>query len=266
MRWPSALAALLALVAPAPVAAQGAEVMRLAPAIPGLGRPRPLDGPVDITHAGWGPFHRLCTEYTYRRGEAARTARTTCLNAQGEAASGGWRVRVRPDTLGTAAAPLFTMLRRDDGSVVEVTAEPPGGTAPLRPEQRAGLQASARVLLESLGIGRQTLSPGATFTLPLPQVMENQQATRGLDCLPEGRSRLAGREVVVARCLARLEGRLTPTATGSVIIAGNFAVDIETGILVGQGYATRTETFTAPPGQAPRSNGTLLMTALTRIE
>lgn len=264
MRWPSLPALLLAL--PVPAFAQGAEVMRLAPPIPGLSRVTPLAAPVEVTRSGWGPFRRLCTAYTYHPGQASRVARTRCLNATATAEAGAWRVQVRPDTIGTAAAPLYTMLRRDDGSVSDVTASPPGGTAPLRPEQLAGLQASARVLLESLGMGRQMLSPGATFTLPLPQVMEGQQPTRGLNCLPEARARLSGRDVVVARCLARLEGRLTPTATGSVTIAGNFAVDIETGVLLGQGYATRTETFTAPPGQAPRSNGAVLMTALTRLD
>lgn len=259
-------AALLALLAPLPAFAQGAEVMRLAPPIPGLARAVPLTAPVEVTRLGWGPFRRLCTEYTYRRGEGARTGRTACLNARAEQAAGGWRVQVQPDSRGTSAAPVFTMLRSDEGAVSDVTAAPPGGSAPLRPEQRAGLQATARMMLESLGIARQTLAPGATFALPMPQVMENQAPTRGLQCLPEGRARLNGRDVVTARCLARLEGRLTPTATGSVIIAGNFAIDIETGVLAGQGYATRTETFTTPQGQAPRSNGVLTMTTLMRIE
>jgi len=268
VRWHRALLALAATLATLPAhAQQGAEVLGLAPPIPGLGRVTPLDQPVEVARTGWGPFRRLCTEYTHRHGAAARTARTACLNAQATQESGGWRVRVQPDTQGTAAAPRFTMLRRDDGSVSEVTAEPPGGTAPLRPEQRSGLQASARVLLESLGIARQSLAPRVNFTLPLPQVLEGQQQTaRGLNCLPQGRARLSGRDVVVARCLARLEGRLTPTATGTVIIAGSFAVDIETGVLIGQGYATRIETFAGASGQAPRSNGAVLMTALTRIE
>jgi len=241
--------------------------MRLAPPIPGLSRITRLDAPVEVTRAGWGPFRRLCTEYTYARAAAPRTARTACLTMTAQPGSGGWRVELRPDTQGTAAAPLFTMLRSDAGAVSDVTAAPPGGSAPLRPEQRAGLQATARVMLESLGIGRQAIAPGQTFTLPLPQVLEHQQPTgRGLRCLPEAKARLNGREVIFARCLARLEGQLTPTATGTVTIAGNFAIDIETGILVGQGYATRTETFSAPPGQPPRSNGAVAMTALTRME
>lgn len=263
--WRAALAALVAAL-PAQGFAQGAEVMRLAPAIPGLSRSTPLAAPVEVTRAGWGPFRRLCTEYVHHPGQAARVARTACLNATAAAAPGGWRVQLRPDTVGTAAAPLYTMVRRDDGAVAEVTADPPGGTAPLRPEQRAGMQASARVLAESLGIGRQRLAPGETFTLPLPQVAAGQTPGRGLNCLPESRARLAGRDVVVARCLARLEGRLTAGATASVTVAGSFAIDIETGVILGQGYATRTETFAAQPGQTPRSNGVVLMTALTRLE
>ena len=259
------MATLLSL--PVPARAQGAEVMRRAPPIPGLSRITRLDAPVEVTRTGWGTFRRLCTEYTYSRAESPRMARTACLAMTAQPAPGGWRVELRPDTQGTAAAPLFTMLRSDAGIVSGVTAAPPGGTAPLRPEQREGLQATARVMLESLGIGRQAIAPGQTFTLPLPQVMENQQqAGRGLRCLPESQARLNGRDVILARCLARLEGRLTPTATGTVTIAGNFAVDVETGILVGQGYATRTETFTAPPGQPPRSNGAVMMMALTRME
>lgn len=264
MRWRSLLILLLAL--PHQALAQGAEVMRLAPPIPGLSRITPLAAPVEVTRAGWGPFRRLCTEYTRHPGRAAHVARTLCLEAVAVAEPGGWRVQVQPEAIGTAASPSYAMRRADDGVVSDVTATPPAGSAPLRPEQRAGLQASARVLLESLGIRRQVLMPGATFALPLPQTVEGQQASRGLNCLPEGRARLSGRDVVVARCLARLEGRLTDTATGSVTIAGSFAIDIETGVLLGQGYATRTETFTAPQGQAPRSNGVVLMTALTRLE
>ena len=89
---------------------------------------------------------------------------------------------------------------------------------------------------------------------------------RGLTCVPESRAILAGRAVVVARCLTRLEGNLGANATAQVVIAGNFALDIETGLLLAQGYATRIETFDTTGGRAPRSNGVLITTTRTRIE
>jgi len=241
--------------------------MRLAPPIAGLGRLVPLEAPLEVGRAGWGPFGRVCTETSDLNRGSPRAGPTLCLRLRAAREAAGWRVHAQPEARGTAAGPLYAMLRRDDGTVSEVTAEPPGGTAPLTPEQRAGLLATGRATLESLGIPRQRLTPGARFTLPLPRVTEGQGDTgRGLDCLPEGRASLGGREVVAARCLARLEGRLTPTALGSVIVAGQFAVDVETGLLVGQSYATRVETFTTTPGQPPRSNGVVMTLSRTRIE
>lgn len=247
--------------------AQGAELLRLAPPIAELGRITPLDAPVEVTRAGWAEFRRICTETAALRGTTPRPGERVCLRAQATAEPGGWRVRVEPEPRGTGAVPVFTMLRRDDGSVSDVTAAPPAGSAPLAAAQRAGLLATGRATLEGLGIARQRLAPGTRFTLPLPRFAEDAApGGRGLDCLPEGRARLAGREVVVARCLARLEGRLTAAATGSVLVAGNFAVDIGTGLVVAQSYATRLETFAAAPGQAPRSNGVVITTSRTRIE
>ena len=244
-------------------------MLRLAPALAQLGQVTPLVAPVEITSVGWGPFQRVCTEQGTLRGGAPRTERRVCLRAQATQDSGGWRVRVTPDTQGTAAPPIFTMLRGSDGRVSEVTAEPPSGSAPLSAEQRAGLLATARATLESLGVTRQRLAPREIFLLPLPDLSMQPgplRGSRGLNCVPEIRAMLAGRPVVVARCLARLEGNLGVNATAQVVIAGNFALDVETGLLLAQAYATRIETFDTTGGRPPRSNGVLITTTRTRIE
>jgi hypothetical protein len=264
---PSATLLLLALATPAAAQSEAAATMRLAPPIAGLGPIAPLAAPVEVTRAGWGPFQRVCTTTTDLNRGAPREGPTLCLRLAAQREAGGWRIRAQPDAPGTGASPLYAMLRRDDGSVTEVTAEPPGGTAPLSAQQGAALLATGRATLESLGLARRRLAPNTRFALPLPQVMEGRMPNApGLDCLPEGRARLAGREVVAARCLARLEGRLTANALATVTIAGQFAIDIETGLLVAQSHATRVETFAETAGRPPRSNGVVITLSRTRME
>lgn len=267
-RWILALTFALAFcVLGTRAGAQESDMLRLAPPIAGLGPIVPLEAPVEIGRLGWGPFRRLCTEHAELRGTAQRNRRTTCLRLEGarDPAGSGWRVRVTPDA-DPRTAPRFAMLRADDGRVSDITAEAPPGATALSPEQRAGLLTTAHATLTALGIARQRIAPGARFTLPLPGGMDGSGQTRGFDCVAEGRARLIGREAILARCLARLEGALTAQARAEVVIGGHFALDIETGLLLAQSHATRLETFDTTPGRAPRSNGVLITIARTRIE
>lgn len=246
-------------------------LLQLAPPLAGLGRVVPLGAPVEVTRAGWGPFRRACTEYNGQGTGAGQAGVLRCLRIRGAqaAAASGWRVHVEPDeAIGLRGPQAVTMLRRDDGAVTEVTVPPQDGNAPpLAPAQQVNRQSVAHASLASLGIVRQRLSPGTPFTLPRPWGWMERAVTETLDCLPEGRAVLAGRDVVVARCGGRFE---TPLGSGSTTllatIAGRSALDVETGVLVARSHVERIETLDAPPGQEPRPYNVHTRTERTWLE
>jgi hypothetical protein len=214
----------------------------MAPPLTGVSGEASLIAPTDITRTGWAPFRRLCIERSFRRDGSPDPGptQTHCLRiaAQRDATlASAWRLHIQPEPRGTAAAPLFTALRRDDGALSDITAERAGGTMPLGPEQQARLVAEARAIATSLGLPRQRIAPGTAFPLPMPLVIEDQRTTPTLDCIPEATAQRAGRAVVVVRCVGRAEGRMNSNAGGAIALAGRFAIDIETGVLVAQGYA-----------------------------
>jgi hypothetical protein len=230
-----------------------ADLLSLAPPLAGLGEVFPLDAPIVVTRAGWGPFRKFCSEFHVSDRGTMRSAGTHCLGTLGvrDPDGSGWRVRVEPGARGTTAAPVFTMLRRDDGTVTEVTAGQPGGKAPLSPKEQSRFEATTRAALASLGIPRQRLAPGTRFTLPEPRGWARMDVARLLDCVPESRGVLAGRAVVIARCAARFEDRVAGSSMEVSEIAGYFALDVETGLVVARAYARRRQAFSQAPGQAP---------------
>jgi hypothetical protein len=248
--------------------AQEDDLLRLAPAL-AVSRLTSLDAPIDIVRTGWGPFHRLCTAFSFQDGDGVlQPGGTTCLQivATRDASGGGWRVRVEPEAVGTAASPLFTMLRHDDGTITEVSAHQPGGTVPLTPAAQVQFTTTARAGLAALGLVRQLLSPGVRFALPEPREWAQQAAARPMNCLAETRGVFASRDVVVARCTIRFEQPSTPQAVSRIALAGRFAIDVETGVVIAQSYARRTDTLYAAPGQPLRSTGVHILLGRTWSE
>ena len=86
---------------------------------------------------------------------------------------------------------------------------------------------------------------------------------RGGICRGEGLSTIAQRTVVVARCAVELAGRLRGgSSEARVAIFARVAVDVATGVVSSQGYATRIETFAANG----RSNGVVVSPSRVVLE
>jgi hypothetical protein len=133
-------------------------------------------------------------------------------------------------------------LRRDDGSIISFTHEPPDAA-------RDGALVPWRRQFESWSLTARRLAPGAIFEMPIPD------QARGATCRPEGLSRLSARQVLVAICAVELAGPLGNTGQEArIAIAGRVAIDVPTGMIAAQGYAARIETF-----NGGRSNGVVVL-------
>ncbi len=227
-----------------PVAAQQAADWRAAaPPLPLQGAVRPITSGVAIGSAGWGPWRSICREQTTRPG---RPPQRDCLTV----------VEVRPDRGGTRlvlAQPgtglRIAALRGSDGRITEFSAIQPDGSAPPADEAREALLASWRGQFATLSLSVRQINGREDFP------MRVEGSARGGTCRPEGLSSINQRPVVVARCAVELAGRLRGgDSEARVAIFARVAVDVATGLISAQGYATRIETFTANG----RSNGVVV--------
>jgi hypothetical protein len=235
----------------------------------------PLAGPVTVTRTGWGAFRRICVERFVARPDGGITPNRlpSCLrveDARRDPAIPGWRLRIAPEAAQVAGL-AFSALRTDDGRVGEVAiAALPAGANPPPEAQRQALLADLRAALNALGIPRRRLGQGDRFDVPLPTGMASQGVQfdhTALSCAVEGASRIAGRPVLVALCEGSVTGTLAERTSGGFRMAGRFAVDVETGLLAAQGYATLAEMMrTDPGGGPPRPVGTMLLLATLRME
>lgn len=233
---------LLALIV-GPAAAQTPDWRAAAPALPLQGPQRPITGPVAIGGAGWGPWRHICREQTDRPGRAPTR---DCLTiAALEPEPGGTRLALVQDRTGLR----MSVLRTADGRITEFSALRADGT-PL-PADRAldGLLNAWRDQFATLSLERRRIVAGEDFSMPI------EGSSRGGVCRAAGLGTIAQRSVLVARCAVELAGRLRGgDAEARVAIFARIAVDVVTGIVVAQGYATRIETF-AGNG---RSNGVVV--------
>lgn len=242
-------AALLLLAAPA--AAQPGDWRAAAPVLALDGAVRPLSAPVAIGGAAWGPWQRLCREQATRPG---RPMQRDCLAvAAARPEAGGMRLTLVQDQVGLR----ISALRGSDGRVMEFAAlRADGGAAP--PEAaRDGLVAAWREQFATLSLERRRIAPREDVPLPVAG------SARGGTCRPEGTAALGGRPVLVARCAVELAGRLRGGGSEArVAIFARMAIDIATGMVAAQGYATRIETF----GADGRSNGVVVTPSRVVLE
>lgn len=243
-RWrPCAGAALLLALLVTPVAAQTPDWRAAAPSLPVQGPARPITAPVAIGGAGWGPWRSICREQTDRPG---RPPMRDCLTV----------AAVQPEALGTRLVLVqdrtglrMSLLRGTDGRVTEFIALRADGTALPPDATRDGLLNAWRDQFATLSLERRRVMPGEDFPMPV------DGSSRGGICRAVGLDRIAQRAVLVARCAVELAGRLRGgDSEARVAIFARIAVDVATGVVVAQGYATRIETF-AGNG---RSNGVVV--------
>ncbi len=255
----SGLRRLLAAALATLLGAAGEDWRGPAPGLPLDGAEARLAAPLEVTQAGWGPFRRICRE----QGVPGRAPRRDCRRVEEAVREPeGWRVRIAPEGEEARRGPSYRFLRSDDGRVSEVEVLLPQGAVPLAAEQREAVARARQQEFEAFGLPRQRILPGVPFGAALPGVAEG-----AMRCVPEGRGSVRGRPVLVARCAVELGGRLRGgEAEARVAIAGKVAVDIETGLLVAQGYATRIETFAVRQGAPPRSNGATVTPSRVVIE
>lgn len=251
LRVAAGLAAIMLAVPFAPAAAQPADWRAAAPALAIEGTPRPLAAPVTIGGSAWGPWRSLCREQTTRPG---RPMQRDCL-AVAEARPDGSAMRL---TLVQQQLGLrISALRDADGRLQDFSARGPDGSAPPPDAARDGLLAAWRDQFATLSLERRRIAPREDFSLYI------SGSPRSGTCRPEGTGALGGRPVLVARCAVELAGRLRGGESDArVAIFARIAIDIPTGMVVAQGYATRIETF----GAGGRSNGVVVTPSRVVLE
>ena len=215
--------------------------------------PLPLSTPitamtaaVSVGGAAWGPWRKLCREHWER---LDRTPRRDCLNVaavERDASARAARISLAPEVL---RGERLAVMRRDDGAITSFTHEPPDAA-------RDGALAPWRRHFESWSLTARRIQPNATFNLPVPD------SPRGVTCRPEGLSRIGARQVLVAICAVELAGGLGNTGQEArIAMVGRIAIDVPTGMIVAQGYASRIETF-----RGGRSNGVVITAARNVLE
>jgi hypothetical protein len=226
--------------------AQAPDWRSVAPPLPLSAPVTPITAPVAIGGVAWGGWRKLCREQWER---LDRAPRRDCLNVAGierDAPARATRLILAPEAL---RGERLAMLRRDDGGIVSFTHEPPDAARDdaLLPWRRH---------FESWSLTARRIPSGVTFELPVPD------SPRGVTCRPEGLSRIAARQVLVAICAVELAGRIGNTGQEArIAMAGRIAIDLPSAMIVAQGYASRIETFAGG-----RSNGVVVTAARHWLE
>jgi hypothetical protein len=221
--------------------AQAPDWRSVAPPLPLSAPVTPITAPVAIGGVAWGGWRKLCREQWER---LDRAPRRDCLNVSGierDAPARATRLILAPEAL---RGERLVVLRRDDGGIVSFTHEPPDAARDdaLLPWRRH---------FESWSLTARRIPSGVTFELPVPD------SPRGVTCRPEGLSRIAARQVLVAICAVELAGRIGNTGQEArIAMAGRIAIDLPSAMIVAQGYASRIETFAGG-----RSNGVVVTAA-----
>ena len=226
--------------------AQAPDWRSVAPPLPLSAPVTPITAPVAIGGVAWGGWRKLCREQWER---LDRAPRRDCLNVAGierDAPARATRLILAPEAL---RGERLVVLRRDDGGIVSFTHEPPDAARDdaLLPWRRH---------FESWSLTARRIPSGVTFELPVPD------SPRGVTCRPEGLSRIAARQVLVAICAVELAGRIGNTGQEArIAMAGRIAIDLPSAMIVAQGYASRIETFAGG-----RSNGVVITAARHWLE
>jgi hypothetical protein len=96
-------------------------------------------------------------------------------------------------------------------------------------------------MLEVHGLRATTIAPNAPFLLPLQLAEADPDTTAeggGFACTPNGTATLRQRPVLVATCRATARTALGDEAFARIDIAGHFAIDTETGLILQHRYSS----------------------------
>lgn len=240
----AALFATCAAVAQPAVPEPDASLLARTPALTLSGAVAPLAGPVAIGGAGWGAFKRLCaTRYLIQPdGKEVLETEPSCFTAIDVRRDGGvWHLDLLSDPLRGGPRVAFATTRDAEGVVGEVAITVPADQPAPPPALMARLQTVFRIMLEAHGTRRRTIEPGVRFLLPLQLAAADPDTTAendGFTCMPDGTAMLRGRAVLVATCRTTGWTELGDGAVGRIDMAGRFAIDIETGMILQHRYAS----------------------------
>lgn len=243
-----ALLATPAIAQPKPAPAIGPEshasLLQRTPALTLAAPPRPLTAPITIGGTGWGPFKRLCVTRHLIQPDGKEVLETepSCFTVTTAAEKGAtWQLDMLSDPIRGGPRIAFAATRNAAGTVGDVTVTPPDGVAAPPPAMLARLHTIFRIMLEAHGLRATTLAPKTPFLLPL-QIAEADPDTivegGGFTCMPDGTATLRRRPVLVATCRAIARTDLGDEAIGRVDLAGRFAIDTETGMILQHRYSS----------------------------
>lgn len=241
MRRPDLIVALLLLAAAPAQAEDTAALMARAPWVVTDGPVTPFAGPVTIGGTGWGSFRRLCVAHGALRedGREAEIGSPTCFDvAAAREEAGTWHLTLLTEARGTAPPIVFTTTRDAGGRVGAVAVIPPAGVAPPSPEQRQQMGLVFRTALRANGIEQTVVPASGHFVMPLPLGDVGRDFAvdgGGLDCRATGEAQIVGRRALLADCTGQIGG---PGQRIAMTLAGHFAIDVETGMVLRHGYAS----------------------------
>lgn len=243
-----ALLATPALAQPKPAPAIGPEshasLLQRTPALTLAAPPRPLTAPVTIGGTGWGPFKRLCVTRHLIQPDGKEVPETepSCFTVTTATEKGAtWQLDMLSDPIRGGPRIAFAATRNAAGTVGDVVVTPPQGAEAAPPALLAKLHTIFRIMLEAHGLRATTLAPKAAFLLPLQVAQADPDTTvegGGFTCMPDGTATLRRRPVLVATCRAIARTNLGGEAIGRVDIAGRFAIDTKTGLILQHRYSS----------------------------
>lgn len=234
-----------AFAQPAPIGPEpDASLLARTPPLALAAPPAPLSAPLSIGGAGWGPFKRLCVTRHLIQPDGKEVPETepSCFTVTAAKPEGAaWQLEMLSDPLRGGLRIAFAATRDAAGVVANVTITPPEGAAAPPPAMLARLQTVFRVMLEAHGMRATSIAPGVPFLLPLQLAEADPDTTAeggGFACTPNGTATLRARPVLVATCRATARTDLGEGAIGRIDIAGHFAIDTETGLVLQHRYSS----------------------------
>lgn len=246
-----ALAIALLLGAP-PAAAQSppigpepdASLLARTPALDLATPIAPLAAPLAIGGTGWGPFKRLCVTRHLIQPDGKEVLETepSCFTVERADPSGEtWHLTLLSDPIRGGPRIAFATTRDAAGTVGAVTITPPEGQAAPPPAMLTRLQTIFRLMIEAHASTRRSIAPDETFLLPLALTAADPDTTSeegGFACTPNGTATLRARPVLVATCRTTARTNIGDGAISRIDIAGRFAIDTATGLILQHRYAS----------------------------
>ncbi len=221
-----------------------ASLLKRAPALKTDDAPKPLAAPLQIGGTGWGPFRRLCVSRMLidNKGKEVPETEPSCFTVQTATDKAGtWELGILSDPIRGGPRIAFATSRNAQGEVGPVTITPPEGADAPSPARLAQIEKIFRIMIEANAIRPLTVQPNTPFTMKLQAAEADPDTTAengGFTCKPLATATLRARPVLLAQCRTTARTDVGDGAIGRIDMAGTFAFDIPTGMVLQYGYAS----------------------------